>query len=260
MKPKTTWTLASVVILLSLAYLAGCPGAGGGHGNIDSYTLDDTGITTCADTTGSGLTCPQTGYPNQDAETGRDVNHNDDSDGHAGFSFTKLDASGKELASTASSWSCVQDKVTGLTWEVKTASGLHNSAHTYTWYSSDSGSNGGEAGTQNGGICIDSNCDTQAFIQAVNSAGLCGHKDWRLPTIHELLSIVDYSAASPSIDINYFPNTYNGRYWSSDSGINADINGVEQNARAIQFASGHHFFASYTDDKSSANYVRLVHD
>ena len=49
----------------------------------------------------NNLTCPVDGYPWQDAQDGRDKTHDDDSDGHAGFSFTKLDANGNALAASA---------------------------------------------------------------------------------------------------------------------------------------------------------------
>jgi len=45
---------------------------------------------------------------------------------------------------------------------------------------------------------------------------LAGHKDWRLPSLPELLSIVDYSRSSPSIDPTYFPKTpASGHFWTS---------------------------------------------
>ena len=53
--------------------------------------LNDTGITACGDASNNNLDCPVNDYHGQDAEYGRDATHNDDSDGHAGFSFTKLD-------------------------------------------------------------------------------------------------------------------------------------------------------------------------
>lgn len=71
--------------------------------------------------------------------SGLSVNNNDDSDGHAGFSFTKLDANGNELLANATDWSCVKDNVTGLIWEVKQGGngtvgdeGLHDADDTYT--------------------------------------------------------------------------------------------------------------------------------
>lgn len=46
---------------------------------------------------------------------------------------------------------------------------------------------------------------------------LGGHADWRLPSIAELSSIVDYGVASPGPTINsaVFPGAEAGGYWSS---------------------------------------------
>jgi len=46
-----------------------------------------------------------------------------------------------------------------------------------------------------------------------------GHKDWRLPDINELLSIVNYLNRNPAIDIKAFPGTASSYYWSSTSYI-----------------------------------------
>jgi hypothetical protein len=179
--------------------------------------LNDTGITSCSNETVNDLTCPQTNYPKQDAQQGRDVTHNDDSDGHAGFSFTKLDSNGLTLSANATTWSCVKDNVTGLIWEVKTDDGgLRDKKHKYTWYNSTGINDGGSAGEENGGSCSDStNCDTEKYIQQVNSQGFCGATDWRMPTIKELenINVLDGSF-DYSIDSNYFPNGLYGT-WSS---------------------------------------------
>jgi hypothetical protein len=137
----------------------------------------------------------------------------------AGFDFTKLDASGNALPASATSWSCVRDNVTGLIWEVKTNDGgLRDMNNTYSWYNPDSSTNGGSAGTQNGGTCSGGiDCDTASYVAAVNTAGLCGASDWRMPTVEELRSIVDYAVSYPgsAIDTNYFPNAVNYGFWSA---------------------------------------------
>jgi hypothetical protein len=149
--------------------------------------------------------------------------------GNAGFDFTKLDASGNDLPESASNWTCVRDNVTGLIWEVKDPSNgtvgdsLHDADDRYNWYSTNSSTNGGSVGfaDDDGAICYGYNsadsstfCNTQAYTARVNSQGLCGATDWRLPKKEELRSIVDYGRYAPSIDTNYFPNTRSNGYWS----------------------------------------------
>lgn len=177
--------------------------------------LNDTGITACSNATENNLPCPVAGFPNQDAQSGRDVTHNDNSDGHAGFSFTKISSTGQELPASVIEWSCVKDNVTGLVWEVKTDDGgLHDKDWIYSWYEPDSTKNGGNAGVQNGGQCgATSACDTYSFVQKVNETGWCGATDWRMPTGTELFGLTrldryQYPATDkPTIDTDYFPNT-----------------------------------------------------
>jgi hypothetical protein len=214
--------------------------------------LNDTGITTCSNETQNDLPCPVSDYPNQDAQSGRDVTNNDDSDGHAGFSFTKISSTGASLPASATNWNCVKDNVTGLMWEVKTTDGgLHDKNQTYTWYEPDNTKNGGGAGTQNGGSCQGSQCDTNAYVKAVNSVGYCGYKDWRMPTNQELTSIVDMSRVGPAIDINYFSNTGTGTglYWSSSPYASPSYNA---------WYVGFYYGSSSIDNKGNLGFVRLV--
>ena len=189
---------------------------------------NDTGITRCGNADDNDLDCPQADFPGQDAEYGRDVTHNDDSDGHAGFSFTKICNSGEAageggcpadpvLGSGTNEWGCTRDNVTDLMWEVKTDDGgLRDKDNTYTWYNSDSNTNGGDVGAENGGTCPDTgNCDTEKYVASVNATGLCGYNDWRMPDLSELISIVEFGQSQPAIDITYFPKTIDGGYWTA---------------------------------------------
>lgn len=58
---------------------------------------------------------------------------------------------------------------------------------------------------------------------------------WRLPTLNELISIVDTSRHSPSIDPEVFPNTPSVAFWTSEK-IGTD--GLLLNARTVVFDNG----------------------
>ena len=226
--------------------------------------LNDTGITWAGEySSGNNQDCTITGTNTspQDCNQGRDADPltNSDDDGHAGFSFTKLDASGNTLAASATSWSCVQDNVTGLVWEVKTVDGgLHDKDARYNWYNTNSATNGGFDGfaDDDGAICSGYNvadsstfCNTQAFAARVNTQSLCGQTDWRVPDINELHSIVHQGKVNPAIDTNYFPNTVSNWFWSSspyasDSGY----------AWRLYFDYGYDYYGY----RSNGSFVRLV--
>ncbi len=151
--------------------------------------LNDTGITSCSDGAFNVNGCGISQYPRQDAEFGRDFFDNNDKDGHAGFSFSKISATGKQLPLDATEWACVKDNITGLLWEVKTPK---NAIENYAF------------------------ADIDKFVKTINSQKLCGETNWRLPQIQELQSIVDYSVPlpNPNIDLNFFPNSTSKIYWS----------------------------------------------
>ncbi|MCI5226667.1 MAG: DUF1566 domain-containing protein [Candidatus Electrothrix sp. AX2] len=196
----------------------------------------------------------------QDCSTGRDTTHNDNADGDAGFSYTKLDSKGDPLSDqsvtyASTPWACVQDNVTGLIWEVKTDdSGLHDKDDTFTWYNTNPATNGDANGTENEGTnCFgyESNnaatyCNTQAYMNRVNNAGWCGASDWRMPTIKELESLVHYGRTFSAIENNYFPNPVNAVNWSVWSG--SPSAGSESTAWYVLFSNGFSDTQSSTKD------------
>ncbi len=231
----------------------------------ENTPLNDTGSLACGTSENIGLDCPQAEYPAQDSEFGRDLlakrgTLKKKGGGHAGFDFTKLDQEGKPLPVDAKEWACVLDNHTGLMWEVKTTDGgLQDHNHRYTWFNPDEQTNGGHPGTRNGGNCKESECDTLSYTAAINSRGLCGHKDWRLPTMVELQSIVDYGKRLPAIDNDFFPNTPvvefsaqlpSVEFWAMESWA-----GDPANAWGIDFRTG---LVSYRYKNSKAHQIRLV--
>ncbi len=132
--------------------------------------------------------------------------------------FIKVSNSGTALQDSVEAWSCVLDVRTQLMWEVKLkAQGLQDSKSTYTWFDGKSGEENGEYSH----YCYQAqNCNTQAFISALNAINLCQSSNWRLPAEGELNSLLVYNDDNPLINTRYFPNTQSGLYWSSTEQTN----------------------------------------
>ena len=108
---------------------------------------------------------------------------------------------------------CVKDDVSGLVWEGKTTSGLRSGATT--------ASVAGNAGVVPPVPAI------SAYIANVNAIQLCGFSDWRLPTVHELQTVINFglmlsnpalpgeSSLPPTWFINQ--NTVNANLWTSST-------------------------------------------
>lgn len=237
-----------------LALAAGAAFAGG---------LNDTGQTTCYDDTGAVSPEPST-HPRQDCTVGRDAAAADGKlpktgAGSKGFDYTKIASNGSVLPASATSWGCVLDNLTGLTWEVKTNDGgLRDMDWRYTWYDDiHTDNNGGDPGFKGsdtcGGTLPNGECNTQAYVAAVNAAGLCGRHDWRLPTVRELQGLVDYGIPypGPTIDSAFFPNTEWYWWWYKSS--SPDANDPDY-AWIVNFSYG----GAYKDFKSTGEHALLV--
>lgn len=95
--------------------------------------------------------------------------------------FTKISVDGQDLPADATDWVAVRDAVTGLVWTRAPLEGQHQ------W---------------------------KAAHRAAESCALCGQAGWRLPTVAELLTLVDYSRVEPAIDTSFFTEASNW-YWTS---------------------------------------------
>lgn len=225
-------------------------------------TLNDTGITQYGNASSNTLATEPADYPGQDARFGRDAKASAGQltkigGGSAGFDFTALDANGQPTtpSSGVTPHPCVRDNVTGLIWEVKTADGgLRDGNWTYTWYDTNSATNGGSPGVDSGtaNCYTASRCDTEKYVADINAVNLCGIVGWRMPTLKELESLVDYSrlSPSPSIDIAYFPNTPAAHFWSA-----SPIAASSSVAWGIAFGLGG---GGDGNNKSGGSRVRLV--
>lgn len=133
-----------------------------------------------------------------------------------GSKYSEADASGGKP------WACTRDLRTNLMWEIKTTdAGLRDAKNTYSWYFPPESEiyARGDLGKPNGGQCTGSDCDTWAYVRTVNETGLCGHKDWRVPTKEELGSIINPQilAPGPTLAHDEFPNTVAAEYWTSSA-------------------------------------------
>jgi hypothetical protein len=210
--------------------------------------LPDTGQTQCYNNE-EEISCPLPGEDFYGQDAHYDINPQ---------SYTKLDAQGNALSDDEAEWVMVRDNVTGLVWEVKTDDGsVHDKDNRYTWYDSNSQTNGGNEGSPGDGT------DTEDFINALNSESFGGFSDWRLPTIRELSSIENIGRNNPVIDTEYFVNTPDSVlldtyttlicYWSSTTNANAPAQ-----AWFTMFAGGSNDYYYRDSDKSKSLYVRAV--
>lgn len=164
--------------------------------------------------------------------------------------YIKYDAKGKPLVDNNEQWACVYDTQNGLMWEVKSDDDtLRNTNNLYSWFDPEHVT---VKGKPNGGRCKgNTDCDTGAYVQAMNKQNYCGHNDWRLPTREQMQTLVNLENANDNVKINkqYFPQTMPSWYWTSSENSDRD-----DYAWYVLFRNG---FA-LNDLKERPKHVRLV--
>jgi len=151
------------------------------------------------------------------------------------------------------------DKVTNSMWEIKTDDdSSHDVDNTYTWTEGD------DEDTDPDGTLFEvflkalnstcegegvTDCKTHKDCAEGQKCGFAGHRDWCIPDVKELQSIVDYGTFRPASSV--FGETATTYYWSATpSAINTN------NAWTVNFFDGLVLNSSKKLDSLHARAVR----
>lgn len=92
---------------------------------------------------------------------------------------------------------------------------------------------------------------SQQQANIINETGFANFKDWHVPTLKELTSMVDVTCGQPVLNTTVFPNVPKGWFWTS-----SPHNSNNYYAWMVYYEHAKH----HTDVKYGTNYVRLVRD
>ena len=93
----------------------------------------------------------------------------------------------------------------------------------------------------------------QEALARAHSTVFAGYKDWRLPNLKELESLLELGCVNPSINARFFPNTAALEFWTSTPSIYGEIGGLRY-SWFIDFDQG-----VYDDNSRDFGYpIRLV--
>ncbi len=172
------------------------------------------------------------GLANDDSARGRDTDSscdpltgkaaNSNKDGLLGARYIKLDSKGlplsrQDLSYQQHPFTCVLDAHTGLVWETKYKRketdpyGLYDNDNLFVIKAQEGADtfNGTCTVPKTKGVSTDpAMCTVANQIDWVNQDKRCGLTNWRVPTLHEAYSLLDFGQHSnTNLDNNYFPNS-----------------------------------------------------
>ncbi len=81
--------------------------------------------------------------------------------------------------------------------------------------------------------------------------GIDGYKDWRLPNVRELSTLIELQCANPAVNTEVFPNTPSSHVWTS-----SPYNFYTHYSWYVDFANG----APTYDLRTATKTIRLVRD
>lgn len=91
----------------------------------------------------------------------------------------------------------------------------------------------------------------EAFVHSVNERGDLFYADWRIPNLRELASISEVNCRDPRINLEAFPATADGFYWSSSHKL---LEGPERVAFTLSFGAE----GMQVSRESERHHLRLV--
>ncbi len=133
--------------------------------------------------------------------------------------YAKLDAQGSIVGDDSKDWVAVQDFKTGLQW-------TRGSLGSMNWNDAK---------------------------KAAGAVTLLGKSDWRLPTVEELLSMIDYKRVDPAVNPTFFDAEY-GYTWSSTPAATDEDGDPSGYAWYVFLGNGY----SYRGGRGSHDRVRAV--